>query len=353
MWKLPRAAAGPAAALAAAVTACAVTVWPGTGSASAAGAAPLSGPSAPAVAAGSAHRTAAGRPAGPPTIQPGGPMIRAGRHHRPGSPGSSARHHRPAGHRKPAARPRALPGGPAVDPGGPALLIRKHPARGPVMSTNSLASLNWGGYAAFRPGTRFRFVAGTFFVPYLDCATTPNAQSAHWVGIDGLHDSTVEQAGISANCHGSTPVYSAWYELVPNGPVFPHITIRPGDSIAASVYFSRSTSRFTMRLADTTDGQHFSHTAACPAGATCDRTAAEAISEPPLGHDGYLPLANFRAVGYTNIRVTDQAGNRGGLRSRWWDTSRLTTVTPSGTVLDQPTVLRRGRSFVLYWLKER
>ncbi len=243
---------------------------------------------------------------------------------------------------------------PLARPGGPAILARgQHlPARS-GMGTTNVTSLNWGGYAASRHGTRFRYVQSTFFVPYLDCASTPGAQSAHWVGLDGLRNNSVEQTGISADCNGTVPSYRAWFEMVPNPPVFQHITIRPGDAISASVSYSRRAAKFTLRLADATNGRHFSHAGGCPAKATCPRAAAEAISEPPLGPGGYLPLANFRAEQYDSVLVIDQAGHRGGLRSQHWDTARITTVDQGGAVIDRPTALHAGRAFGTYWMREK
>ena len=241
-----------------------------------------------------------------------------------------------------------------VRPGGPAILARgQHLSARSGMGTADVTSLNWGGYAASRHGTRFRYVQAAFFVPYLDCSSTPDAQSAHWVGLDGLRNNTVEQAGISADCNGSAPSYRAWYEMLPHPPVFQHISIRAGDAIVASVSYSRRTGKFTLRLADTTDGQHFRHTGPCPAGATCPRGAAEAISEPPLGPGGYFPLANFRAEQYDSVLVIDQAGHRGGLRSPHWDTTKITTVDQGGHVLDRPTALQAGSGFGIYWMQPR
>jgi hypothetical protein len=308
MRKLPRVSGTAAAVLAVTVTAGGLTCRPATGSATGARAAQLTTSSRLTALAPAARFAAATADRGPAGIRPGGTAILARGQHLPAGAG---------------------------------------------LSTSDLTSLNWGGYAASRPGLRFRYVQATFFVPYVDCASTPNAQSAHWAGLDGLHNSTVEQAGISADCLGSTPSYRAWYELVPMPPVFQHITIKPGDSIVARVYFSRRRSTFTLSLTDATNGHHFSHTAPCPSRATCQRSDAEVISEPPLGPGGYLPLANFRAQGYSSAQVTDQQGHRGGLRSSRWDTTKITTVSQRGAVLDQPTALYRATAFGMYWMREK
>ena len=63
-------------------------------------------------------------------------------------------------------------------------------------------SQNWGGYVAQQHGVKFRYVRATFFVPYVDCASTPSSFSGHWVGLDGAGNATVEQDGILAACQG-------------------------------------------------------------------------------------------------------------------------------------------------------
>ncbi len=73
---------------------------------------------------------------------------------------------------QPAGQAAGPPAVPAVRPGGPAILARHLPPA-LVMSTGNLLSLNWDGYAAIRPGARFRSIQVVFLVPYLDCATTP------------------------------------------------------------------------------------------------------------------------------------------------------------------------------------
>jgi peptidase A4-like protein len=242
----------------------------------------------------------------------------------------------------------------SIQPGGPLGLARgSHASRQSITeSTQNVVSNNWGGYVALKSGTHFRYIQSTFFVPYVDCASTPDSFSGHWVGIDGANNASVEQDGILAACQGTTPAYAAWYEMFPQPPVYPDITIRPGDSILASVYYNSSTRKFTLKLADTTNGRHFSVTRSCPSGASCQRTSAEAISEAPSSGTGVLPLTDFRAEGYSDTKVTNRSGQHGGLRSPNWNTLAVTTVNSSGTVLDQPTAIFRGTAFSMYWMAE-
>jgi Peptidase A4 family len=241
-----------------------------------------------------------------------------------------------------------------IKPGGPMAAPGNRPSASRAFSGNTvnLVSGNWGGYVAQRHGVKFRYARAAFFVPYVDCASSPSSFSGHWVGLDGAGNGTVEQDGILAACQGSTPVYSAWYEMFPLPPVYSTITVRPGNSIVASAYYDTGTGKFTLSLTNTTNGQHFSHTLACPAQSLCQRLSAEVISEAPSSGTSILPLANFRAESFTDVVVTDSRGRRAGLRASWWDTFSVTTENAGGTVLDQPTQIFRGKAFDSYWMAQ-
>jgi hypothetical protein len=241
-----------------------------------------------------------------------------------------------------------------IKPGGPMAAAGNRSAAPQAFSGNTvnLVSGNWGGYVAQRAGVKFRYVRAAFFVPYVDCASAPSSFSGHWVGLDGAGNGTVEQDGILAACQGSTPTYSAWYEMFPLPPVYATITVRPGNSIVASAYYDSGTRQFTLSLTDTTNGQHFSHTLGCPAQSQCQRLSAEVISEAPSSGASILPLSNFRAESFSDVVVTDSHGRRGGLRAPWWDTFSVTTENTGGTVLDQPTQIFRGKAFDCYWMAQ-
>lgn len=239
-----------------------------------------------------------------------------------------------------------------VKPGGPMSIAgnRSSAPQAFWRSTVDVVSGNWGGYVAQRHGVKFRYARAAFFVPYVNCASTPSSFSGHWVGLDGAGNSTVEQDGILAACQGSTPVYSAWYEMFPLPPVYSTMTVRPGNSIVASAYYDSGTGKFTLSLTDTTNGQHFTHTGACPSASQCQRTSAEVISEAPSNGTSILPLTDFRAESFSDVVVTNSHGQRAGLRTPWWDTFSVTTENQAGTVLDQPTQIFRGKAFDCYWM---
>jgi peptidase A4-like protein len=125
-----------------------------------------------------------------------------------GTPGHRARSE-PAAHRT-ASTAFLSPGHPMVATAGQhrmASILRQH---GSVIH-----SLNWSGYAVARTGASFRNVRAVYFVPYVDCAGSPNSYSSHWAGLDGLNSASVEQVGVATGCAGAAAQCYAWYEMYP------------------------------------------------------------------------------------------------------------------------------------------
>jgi hypothetical protein len=243
---------------------------------------------------------------------------------------------------------------PSVEPGQPMVLARGYPAPA-INSANNpgrINSANWAGYAAARPGTAFRYVQSTFFVPYVDCTSTPNAFSSHWVGLDGLNSHTVEQLGVEAACVGVIPEYYAWYEMYP-GNESSVFSVKAGNSIIARVFYNAQAKMFVLALDDTTTGQHFSRSLACGA-ALCSRSSAQVISESPASGSGQaLPLADYRAASFSGVTVTDSRGHRGTLNSHWWNKYQIIEVGgTTSSVAGQPTSLFQGKAFDNYWFRE-
>ena len=243
---------------------------------------------------------------------------------------------------------------PALPPGGPMVSAPGHAGPGLMLAGRNVVvrSLNWAGYAAARAGTAFRSVRAAFFVPYVDCTSTPGAYSSHWAGLDGLGSSSVEQVGVAAGCAGSRPQYYAWYEMYPK-PVSGVFAVNAGNAIVVSVYYLAQHRRFVLTLRDLTTGRHFSRSEKCAAKA-CTRSSAEVISEAPSDTSGnILPLANYRAASFSGVTVTSAAGHRSGLVSRWWSTYQIIGVGQSSRqVTQQPTSLLRGQAFTNYWRRE-
>jgi hypothetical protein len=171
------------------------------------------------------------------------------------------------------------------------------------------------------------------------------------VGLDGLGSSSVEQVGIEADCTGSTAQYYAWYEMYPK-PVTIVFPVRAGNAVQASVTYRQSTRKFVLMLRDMTSGRHLTRTLKCAAKA-CLRSSAEIISEAPSnGTGGILPLADYRAEGFSGSTLTTSGGRRSGLRSRYWNTYQIVGVGDSSHELEaQPTSLSQGQAFSTYWFR--
>jgi hypothetical protein len=141
------------------------------------------------------------------------------------------------------------------------------------------SSATWSGYVV-APGTPLTDVSATWKVPPVVCAKTTAPQAAvFWVGLDGWYSRTVEQAGVEAYCSGTTAVYTAWWEMFPTNHITQVFSVRPGDSIAASVHYLNGV--FTITVKDTTSGATSTVNARCASGATCKRSSAEWIAESP------------------------------------------------------------------------
>jgi len=260
-----------------------------------------------------------------------------------------------------AARPTASPAaaGPPTASQGPQPMIPA-PLPGAPAGTSAttmidtVASHNWGGYAVHRTGVKFRAIKATFFVPFINCAVTPGTTSpgnysSHWVGLDGFASQTVEQDGIEADCISGSPHYDAWHEVFPRPEQPVSMKISPGDSVTASVRYSRSTRKYRLEVMDNTNGNHFTVHQRC-AGSACVRDSAEAISEAPSDNSGILPLADYGASSFAGISITGGSGQTGGIKSSHWSHSRIIQVgVTSSHLIASPTALH-GKSFDVYWL---
>jgi hypothetical protein len=165
-------------------------------------------------------------------------------------------------------------------------------------STYPVNFYNWSGYAA-TGGKPFVAVESTYVQPAVSCPV-PGAWTVFWVGFDGFFNGTVEQAGTEAIC-GSGPkptaTYYAWWEMYPTNSIqaMP-ITVRPGDSIHASVTFDPRTATYAMTVVDKTSGQRYTQTARCAPNLTCSRDSAEWIVERPTLGSVYTPLADWSTM---------------------------------------------------------
>lgn len=230
----------------------------------------------------------------------------------------------------------------------------------PDLSSRPKATIysdNWSGYAAdANSGIQLTTVGADFNIPSVNCAKSPvgssgYAYAAHWVGLDGLTDNTVEQTGVDEYCNSSGEAgYYAWYEMYPLDPVA-FSGVNPGDAITTTVTYNPTAKTYHMNLTDVTTGSSITSTQSCPKGSTCLNESAEAISEDPGGAvpDGYN-LSDFGMENYTATRVTDSNHLSSALNaSADWTSTELIMQEPSGDILATPSGLYDGRAFNVVW----
>ena len=137
-----------------------------------------------------------------------------------------------------------------------------------------MVTQNWSGYAL--AGNAFTGVTGTFDVPKpLDSASCLEETSV-WVGVDGLYNHDLLQAGIAETgfalrsgrrsewpaptigpivCGSLVQVY-AWWEDFPSRPVRVNIPIEIGDRVSVSI-FKMSPGWWALAVHDLTTTRSF------------------------------------------------------------------------------------------------
>ena len=153
-----------------------------------------------------------------------------------------------------------------------------------VLAAWAVLGLAGGAAAATPPGDEYGYaVTGATYtsttadwtMPAVSC-TTSGTYVAIWTGLDGYSSGTVEQIGAEAYCSGATPEYFGWYDLYPAAPVDFGQTLKPGDSLQASVTFKSS--KFTLTLHDVTQGWSQTVTKTLSGAA---RSSAETVVQVP------------------------------------------------------------------------
>ncbi len=159
---------------------------------------------------------------------------------------------------------------------------------------------NWAGYAV--TGAKFTSVSASWTQPSVK-ATSQDAYSSFWVGLDGDGSNSVEQLGTEVDYINGRAEYYAWYEMYPAYPVNFSDTVSPGDHFTASVTEATG-GKFTLKISDTTRG--WSHTINKTYSAA-KLASAEIIAEAPSDSNGTLPLANFGSVNFTGATANGKA----------------------------------------------
>jgi hypothetical protein len=208
-------------------------------------------------------------------------------------------------------------------------------------------STNWSGYAVTGANGAYNSVSASWTQPTATCTSgrrgrSSDSYAAFWVGLDGYSSESVEQTGTDSDCDGATPDYYGWYEMYPADPVYYTNTVKPGDSISASVTFS-GTETYTLVLKDSTQG--WTQTQSINESGF-DRSSAEVITEAPCctNSGGILPLADFGTINYGS-----SAANGTSLGSQ--SPTAIVMINNSGEDKDSTSAINSSGGFSNTWVR--
>ena len=126
---------------------------------------------------------------------------------------------------------------------------------------------NWAGYVSVSSYTDEQpvvtAVQGSWVLQQVSTSLFGGPAAAQWIGIGGFYengnpnnvDNTLIQTGtVSSENAFYQRSYQAWYELLPNKPVYLPLSVHPGDVINAYIQ-EAGTNYWKISISDLTDGQ--------------------------------------------------------------------------------------------------
>jgi Peptidase A4 family len=212
----------------------------------------------------------------------------------------------------------------------------------PFATITNVTASNWAGYAGLGSSGSVTSVSGTWVEPTVNCTSGKTTDVATWVGIDGYSTTDLVQTGASGDCNGHTASYYAWWEVLPAPETtIPSITVHHGNTITASVTYSASTGKFSMKL---TDGNHtFTRTEAVK---STPRNSAECIVERDEVGGALNDLSKFKTDTFSTCSATI-SGSTGGIGT-FATVSRISMYNGS-TLLEKTGSLSSGKKFTVTW----
>jgi hypothetical protein len=185
-------------------------------------------------------------------------------------------------------------------------------------------SSNWSGYMVRSSGIVTE-VGGSWVVPTLNCAATPNGGVGIWVGIGGSGSEVLLQTGTTSECVNGVQEDFAWTEEYPSNPnhslPFNSFPVSAGNTITATVN-QTSTGSWETRVDNLStslsgvlvtgvgwglllDGQTTFAVQGTATGLTyAGATTAEWIAEDFTQSGSLVPLADFGVVGFSNLTTS-------------------------------------------------
>jgi hypothetical protein len=168
-------------------------------------------------------------------------------------------------------------------------------APAPSLSEGQNTSANWSGYFATGGGS-YTSVSATWKVPQPLTPTGSIAWGATWVGIGGVADTDLIQAGTGANVVLGRARFEAWIETLPQVAQSVQLAVTPGDSVTVSIDEQGAGSgNWQISISNNTTGQSYQ----TGVSYTSTESSAEWIEEAPTGATGVLPLDNFQSVEFS------------------------------------------------------
>jgi Peptidase A4 family len=171
----------------------------------------------------------------------------------------------------------------------------------PANAAGVSESSNWSGYSA--TGGSFTAVSGTWTVPQVKADSSAGSADATWIGVGGVTNDDLIQAGTEATVNGAGQVtYSAWVELLPQPPQDVRLTVRPGDVVSASIS-QQSTGTWRISIVDQTTQQSYQTTVQYQSSLS----SVEWIEEAPSivsGRAHVLTLDDFGTVSFEGATAT-------------------------------------------------
>jgi hypothetical protein len=173
-------------------------------------------------------------------------------------------------------------------------------------------------------------VAANWIVPPMTCNGAAT-RSSYAVGLDGDGTGTTEQIGTEGDCAGDFGLYSGWFQIAPNAPVFFKNPVKPGDAMTASVT-SLGGGSFMLSLFDMT--QNWTQ--------ITQQTSAEIVAQDPPQNGQAQPLANFGIVDFLGAAVNNAAITA--------PINEVTMVSAAGNTLAVPSTITGGvGNFAVGW----
>ncbi|HVA09837.1 MAG TPA: G1 family glutamic endopeptidase [Acidimicrobiales bacterium] len=154
---------------------------------------------------------------------------------------------------------------------------------------------NWSGYVV--GNGPFTGVSGTFNVPYLFAGTPSSDAMSEWVGIGGVGNTPLIQAGVSESPDPSNLslfYIHPWWEVLPADPLEINITsvlVSAGDEVSVDIGQISGT-EWAIELTDDTNGESFTTDQIY----TGSGSTAEWIVEAPTANSQVVPLAPYSPV---------------------------------------------------------